>query len=80
VYLDACLKEALRISGPVVLLARQTEQPVDLLGKAIPLGSKVVMFTYGVHRDPAYWERVEEFLPERFLPVRAPAAWAHALV
>jgi cytochrome P450 len=79
VYLDACIKEALRLRCPAVALARQTDQPLDLLGKAIPSGSNVLMFTWGVHRDPAYWERVEEYLPERFLPVGAPAVRAHIL-
>jgi cytochrome P450 len=73
VYLDACIKETMRLHPAVVNLLRKNELPdsgLDLLGTPIPSGAHMALFIYGVHRDPAYWERVEEFLPERFLPVR----------
>jgi cytochrome P450 len=72
VYLGACIKETMRLRPAVVTLARENEVPgggLDLLGVPIPSGADLALFIYGVHRDPAYWERVEEFLPERFLPV-----------
>jgi cytochrome P450 len=33
---------------------------------AIPRGSTVVVFVYGVHHSPQYWENPESFDPERF--------------
>jgi cytochrome P450 len=74
VYLDACIKETMRLRPALVSLMRKNELPdgrLDLLGFAIPSGAEMAPFIFGVHRDPAYWERPEEFLPERFLPVSA---------
>jgi cytochrome P450 len=72
VYLDACIKESMRLHPPAFALIRQNEMApgaLDVLGRAMPPGAHMLLFTYGVHRDPAYWERAEEYLPERFLPV-----------
>jgi cytochrome P450 len=33
---------------------------------AIPAGSTVVVFVYGAHHAPKYWENPESFDPERF--------------
>jgi cytochrome P450 len=33
---------------------------------AIPRGSTVVVFIYGAHHSPQYWENPESFDPERF--------------
>jgi cytochrome P450 len=81
VYLGACIKEALRLRPPVAIMIRANELPeggLDVLGYPIPPGAHMALFMYGVHRDPAYWERVEEFLPERFLPVSPPAVWPNS--
>ena len=79
-YVDACIKEALRLHGPAAILGRHTNGPADILGYAIPPRTIVAMFIYGTQRDPAYWERPEEFLPERFLPVSACCLYCSAPV
>ena len=33
---------------------------------AIPQGSTVIVFVYGTHHAPQYWENPESFNPERF--------------
>jgi cytochrome P450 len=33
---------------------------------AIPAGSTVIVFVYGAHHAPRYWENPESFDPERF--------------
>jgi hypothetical protein len=74
VYLEACIKETMRLRPAVVNLLRKNELPdggLDILGFPIPSGAHMAPFVFGVHRDPTYWERPEEFLPERFLPVGA---------
>ena len=35
-------------------------------GLVIPRGSTVVVYVYGVHHSPRYWENPELFDPERF--------------
>ena len=33
---------------------------------AIPKGSTVIVFVYGAHHAPTYWQSPESFDPERF--------------
>jgi thromboxane-A synthase/cytochrome P450 family 3 subfamily A len=35
----------------------------------VPRTARVFVNLFAIHRDPRYWPRPEEFLPERFLPV-----------
>ena len=68
------MKESMRLLPPIVMFWRTNELPegaLDLLGKTIPSGAHLAQFVFGLQRDPTYWERAEEFLPERFLPVSA---------
>jgi cytochrome P450 len=60
------IQEALRLYPPfwmVDRLALTDDRAGDL---AIPRGSTVVVFIYGVHHSPQYWENPERFDPDRF--------------
>ncbi|KAH9727193.1 cytochrome P450 71A25 [Citrus sinensis] len=67
-YLKAVFKETLRFHPPVpLLLPRQSTQAVKIKGYDIPEGTQVHI-NYGmIAKDPALWDRAEEFWPERFL-------------
>uniref|UniRef100_A0AC34QXY8 Cytochrome P450 n=1 Tax=Panagrolaimus sp. JU765 TaxID=591449 RepID=A0AC34QXY8_9BILA len=66
-YLEACLKETLRMYPSVPLIARQTVEDTQIKDKILPAGTGVVIVASMVHRDPRYWENPEVFDPERFL-------------
>ncbi|KAG2429765.1 hypothetical protein HXX76_010549 [Chlamydomonas incerta] len=69
-YTEAVVNEALRLFPPAHLTSRVVP-PGEVLtvgGFSIPAGTPVFLPMYIPHRDPAVWPRVEEFLPERFLP------------
>ncbi|XP_011705499.1 PREDICTED: cytochrome P450 4c21-like, partial [Wasmannia auropunctata] len=34
----------------------------------LPAGTNIVLYIYGVHRDPNLWPNPEIFDPDRFLP------------
>ncbi|MEU2184312.1 cytochrome P450 [Streptomyces thermolilacinus] len=64
------LDETIRLYG-VTLLMRRTLTPVQLGDHLIPEGSEVAFSLYAMHRDPAIFERPDDFDPDRFLPERA---------
>jgi cytochrome P450 len=58
--------EALRLYPPFWMVDRMALAD-DRAGEVdIPRGSTVVVFIYGVHHSPQYWENPETFDPERF--------------
>ncbi|GJN21032.1 hypothetical protein PR202_gb08477 [Eleusine coracana subsp. coracana] len=67
-YLNAAIKETLRLHSPIPLLVPHMNlEAAQLGGYAIPKGSKVVVNAWWLGNDPALWDRPEEFRPERFL-------------
>ena len=79
-YLDAMVKEILRIRSPLpVAAARHVLEPFPLGRWTIPPEVMVVVDAYGLHHDLAIYADPEAFRPERFL--EAPSdAYAHAFL
>jgi cytochrome P450 len=66
-YLDAVVKETLRVRPVVPVVARHLAEPIDLDGYTIPGGSTVMVSIYLVHNDAETYPEPKEFKPERFL-------------
>ncbi|KAM7519643.1 hypothetical protein LguiB_018605 [Lonicera macranthoides] len=66
-YLEAVVKETLRLHPAIPLLPRETLQSCVIDGYEIRPKTLVYVNVYAIGRDPERWEDPEKFLPERFL-------------
>jgi cytochrome P450 len=66
-YLDAVVKETLRLRTVVPFSLRQLTTPVTIGGWDLPAGVRVAPCIHLVHRDPDVYPDPEVFRPERFL-------------
>ena len=65
-YLDAVIKESLRIMPPVSLIGREIVSELSVGGFVLPVGCNVFFHLYQLHRDPEQFRNPNEFIPERF--------------
>lgn len=71
-YTRQVVKEALRMYPSSWLSMRRAQQAVSLGGHAIPAGADLFLNTYGMQRDPRYYDEPDRFDPDRH-SVDAPA-------
>lgn len=58
--------EGLRLYPPAYGLTRACLQEDVVEGYRIPAGASLVLSIYGIQNSPQYWDRPEQFEPERF--------------
>jgi len=66
-YLDAVVKETLRLRPPVPVVVRNLLEPMRLGGHDLPAGTTVAPCIHLIHRDERHYPEADRFLPERFL-------------
>jgi cytochrome P450 len=75
-YLDAVVKETLRVRPVVVDVARKLQRDVELGGWHLPAGTLVLPAIAAVHQRPDLYPSPLEFRPERFVENAAESyAW-----
>ncbi|OMO71598.1 Cytochrome P450 [Corchorus olitorius] len=66
-YLQACVKESLRLHPPSVLFLRQGMEACTIEGYNLKAKSRIIFNLHSLMRDPNSWENPNEFIPERFM-------------
>jgi cytochrome P450 len=66
-YLEAVVKEVLRVRPVLAITPRKVVEPYELGGWTLPPGAHVTPCIYLAHRRPDVWEDPTAFRPERFL-------------
>ena len=57
----------MRLYPPIWGLIRVASKPDVIGGKEIKPGDRIVLFAYGAHHNPKFWEEPEAFRPERWM-------------
>jgi cytochrome P450 len=65
-YTEAVIAESMRLFPPAWAIGRLSTEDHDLSGYHLPPKSLVLISPYITHRDPRFWERASEFVPERW--------------
>ncbi|KAD5317390.1 hypothetical protein E3N88_17336 [Mikania micrantha] len=68
-YIQAIIKESLRLHPPIPLLIRKSNANINVRGYNIPSGSLLYVNIWSIGRNPQHWESPLEFKPDRFLEI-----------
>ncbi|RZC48053.1 hypothetical protein C5167_041015 [Papaver somniferum] len=66
-YLQAIMKETLRLYAAPLLPPRESTGDCIVAGYFVPAGTRLIINSRKIHRDPRVWSNPSEFHPERFL-------------
>lgn len=67
-YTRAVFEETMRLYPPVPVLSRQARAGDEIRGKTLQKDSIILVIPWLLHRHELFWEKPNQFIPERFLP------------
>ncbi len=67
VYTRAVLNESMRFRPPVGLIMRKVNKETEIDGYTLKANSLVMFSIYNLHHHADFWDKPEEFNPDRFL-------------
>lgn len=69
-YTEAVLKEAMRLYPAAWIMGREVVTPCEIRGYTIPKGWNLLISQWVIHRDARWFDRPDEFIPERWYSER----------
>lgn len=66
-YLQAVVKETLRLRAVAPLVPRRAEATIEVQGYTIPKGTNVILNLWAINRNAGAWNDPDKFIPERFI-------------
>ncbi len=79
-YSRMIFEETMRLYPPVWIIMRKALKDDEIGGYHIAAKSYILWSTYAMHRHPDFWERPEDFVPERFTAERVANRPRHAYI
>lgn len=79
-YFEAFMKEVLRFYAPIPRMFRLNEKEETFRGWTIPPKTMIAIPVLMLHRSEKYWDKPEEFLPERWLGPEPPHSHPYAFL
>lgn len=77
-YTTRVIQETMRLYPPAWITDRIALDDCTLDGKKFSKGETAVIFIYGLHHNPKFWDNPEAFDPDRFLPENSKDRAAYA--
>jgi cytochrome P450 len=75
-YLDAVIKEAMRLIPPAPIQRRKAAADTELSGHPVTAGSQILISAWMTNRDPILYHDPERFDPDRWKDIaRSPYQW-----
>ena len=71
-YLDAVLKESLRMFPPVASFGRELTEDLEIDGCHLLKGTQVFVQIYATHHDPDIYSEPFKFNPDRWINKEVP--------
>jgi len=74
-YLDAVIKESMRLYPVAPFIVRRLKGDICIPTEnndgvmSLPTGSLALIWIYGLHRNPEFWDRPDDFIPERWIDI-----------
>ena len=65
-FTEMIAKETMRLYPPAYAVGREAIEDTEMGGYRVPRGTQLFAFQWVTHRDPRFFERPDEFLPERW--------------
>src|SRR5438552_12758672 len=65
-YTEQIAKECMRLYPPAYGLGREAINDCEIGGYRVPAGTQVFMFQWSTQRDPRFYDRPGEFMPDRW--------------